>query len=593
MDKKKNIKIFVAYHKDAQRMKSDILTPIHVGRALASDENKECLKDMIGDDTGDNISSKNPNYCELTALYWAWKNCDADYVGFMHYRRHFNFLENKKYKESKWGIIEESIINDDYLKKYGVTDSCIYDVVDKNDIIIPCGWNVKNAKSKNNYDHYKNSSDFLHISDYDRALNILLSKRPEYKKAVEKYNNSNYGIYTNMFVMKKELFKEYASWLFDILFELESQIDISSYNTAEARIYGYISEWLTGIFITHKSLNSNMKIKELQRTFVQNTSLRKNVIPVCFSSDNNYFMPLYVAVYSLLSNKNPEDFYEINVIDGGITDKNKKMLYDLKNQFDFDVKFIEIDRDLFEQCPLDDHNHITIATYYRFLLASLFKNHEKIIYIDCDLIVRKSLAALYSIDMNDNYIGGVKDILCEQNTKRLNLQRYVNAGVLLVNLKKWRQDSVEEKLFDYTVNQKERIVWGDQDVLNDVLQEGIVYIDEKWNLQASSFVDFDYPDYLKNNDDVSIIHFITSDKPWQCASVQSLRKCFYKVLKKTPYKNVYVKCLIADIFKFLFYFRKGEIKELQIIGVSIFKRTKKNNRKHLKILNLFNIEKAC
>ena len=93
MNKKSNIKILVAYHKKSEIIKSDIITPIHVGREVAtSSPDYNWLQDnMIGDNTGDHISAKNPNYCELTALYWAWKNLDVDYVGLMHYRRVFNF----------------------------------------------------------------------------------------------------------------------------------------------------------------------------------------------------------------------------------------------------------------------------------------------------------------------------------------------------------------------------------------------------------------------------------------------------------------------------------------------------------------------
>ena len=110
MSRENDVKIFIAYHKDAQRIKSDILTPIHVGRAIAPEIVKNQLQDMIGDDTGDNISYKNPNYCELTALYWAWKNCDADYIGFMHYRRHLSFNLNTKFIDNRWGLVDVHIL---------------------------------------------------------------------------------------------------------------------------------------------------------------------------------------------------------------------------------------------------------------------------------------------------------------------------------------------------------------------------------------------------------------------------------------------------------------------------------------------------
>ncbi|HBK6302481.1 TPA: DUF4422 domain-containing protein, partial [Campylobacter jejuni] len=111
-EKKENqnpsIKILVGYHKPAELLKDDILTPIHLGRALATEASKDgniskddykwMCENMIGDDTGDNISYLNRCLNELTGIYWAWKNYDKlgnpDYIGFMHYRRHFIFDNN-------------------------------------------------------------------------------------------------------------------------------------------------------------------------------------------------------------------------------------------------------------------------------------------------------------------------------------------------------------------------------------------------------------------------------------------------------------------------------------------------------------------
>ncbi|EOH9119425.1 DUF4422 domain-containing protein, partial [Campylobacter jejuni] len=104
------VKILVGYHKPAVLLKDDILTPIHLGRALATQASKDgemskedfewMCENMIGDDTGDNISHLNRYFCELTGIYWAWKNYDKlgnpDYIGFMHYRRHFIFDENDR-----------------------------------------------------------------------------------------------------------------------------------------------------------------------------------------------------------------------------------------------------------------------------------------------------------------------------------------------------------------------------------------------------------------------------------------------------------------------------------------------------------------
>lgn len=127
-----SVKILIGYHKPSVLFKSDILTPIHLGRALATEVSKDgkmteeeyqwMLDNMIGDDTGDNISLKNRHYNEMTGIYWAWKNYDKlgnpDYIGFMHYRRLFS-LTNLPFSvnDSIIDVIEKSqLFNDRYLK---------------------------------------------------------------------------------------------------------------------------------------------------------------------------------------------------------------------------------------------------------------------------------------------------------------------------------------------------------------------------------------------------------------------------------------------------------------------------------------------
>ena len=272
-----DISIYVSYHKNTTRLSSTILKPIHVGRALASEEVKNSLKDLTGDDIGDNISKKNLSYCELTAQYWAWKNDNlSDYIGFLHYRRHLDFnLNHLNCKPDQWGCINQDYISKDYLYSKGLYDSNITNIVHKFDLITVKPWDVTNAGSKDNYDHYHTSDKKLHIEDYEEALKILNEKFPQYSKSASEYNRSKLGYYTNIFVMKKKLFHEYCDYLFSILFELEKKLDISKYDAQEKRVFGYISEWLFGIFLKYKKTEGSIKILELNRTFIQHPEIQE------------------------------------------------------------------------------------------------------------------------------------------------------------------------------------------------------------------------------------------------------------------------------------------------------------------------------
>ena len=148
MEKQPTIKILVGYHKPATLFKSDILVPIHLGRAVAKDASKdgvlsECdyqwmVDNMIGDDTGENISHLNREYCEFTGIYWTWKNYEKlgnpDYIGFMHYRRLFAF-ETTKDEKISYLIHPENYpeklkkLLKDNLKKYDLTTMIFFIII--------------------------------------------------------------------------------------------------------------------------------------------------------------------------------------------------------------------------------------------------------------------------------------------------------------------------------------------------------------------------------------------------------------------------------------------------------------------------------
>lgn len=190
-------------------------TPIFVG-------NGENLENYLSDNTGDNISIKNKNYCELTAMYWIWKNDkESDFVSIEHYRRFF----------MKNGIIVS--------QKKILKDLC------KSDIITSKTFKF----SKSIFEYYKEH----HFStDIEIIRNIILEKYPCYLSAFDNYFESNESCMLNMVACKKNIFDEYCVWLFDILFELEQKIDISDRDLYQSRVYGFLSERLLNVWLLEK-----------------------------------------------------------------------------------------------------------------------------------------------------------------------------------------------------------------------------------------------------------------------------------------------------------------------------------------------------
>ena len=236
-------KIFVVTHKKFEVPKDKLFIPIQVG---VSEDLK--LSRGIRDNNGDNISEKNSSYCELTALYWIWKNIkDVQYIGLCHYRRYF---ANNSWNKSEANFINEQQILET-LKTY--------------DVIVPEEMTIT-----------KNVASFYYVQgagrkkDLDKLVEIVEQKCPEYKSSLNQVLNSSKAYYCNMAIMSKDKFDAYCEWLFDILFELEGVTDLTGYSIAEKRIYGYLSEILLNVWIDYNDLkvkqvsvvNTEMKLKD-------------------------------------------------------------------------------------------------------------------------------------------------------------------------------------------------------------------------------------------------------------------------------------------------------------------------------------------
>lgn len=230
-----DIKVVVATHKKYRMPKDDMYLPLHVGK-----EGKDDLG-YIGDNTGENISVKNLYYCELTGMYWAWKNLNCDYIGLSHYRRHFSIV--KKLPKDIGGRVDNTI-------KY--KDVC--EILEDTDIILP---EKRNYYIENLYSHYEHT---MYIEPLDETRKILEEKCPKYLEEFDKLHKRTSAHMFNMFIMKKEIFSNYCTWLFDILFELEKRIPPEQYDKFHARYLGRISELLLDVWIN----TNDLKYKEVK-----------------------------------------------------------------------------------------------------------------------------------------------------------------------------------------------------------------------------------------------------------------------------------------------------------------------------------------
>ena len=232
------VKILVATHKNYAMPKDPVYLPVFVGKALHPDVNQT----YQGDNTGDNISAKNANYNELTAIYWGWKNLpDLDAMGLVHYRRHFS-LTGKKDVQTV------------------LTQADVEKLLAQADVLVP---------KRRNYYIESNGSHYLHVHEHEPLevmKDIIQDDYPEYVPAMEKVLKRTWAHMFNMFVMKRQPLDEYCTWMFEVLAKVEARIDITNYTPYEKRVYGFLSELMLDTWLeTHPEY----RVKEVNYVFME------------------------------------------------------------------------------------------------------------------------------------------------------------------------------------------------------------------------------------------------------------------------------------------------------------------------------------
>ena len=221
-----NIQIVSASHKPYWMPDDPLYLPLFVGST-----GHASIPGFLRDDTGEQISARNDRYCELTGIYWAWKNLDADYIGLTHYRRYFarRLGFGKKQRIAKRATIERAL--------------------KKADVILP---KKRRYFIETNYSHYAHAH---HEQDLMLAKEILQQTNPDYLPDWDRVMGKTSGHRFNIYVMKKPLLDAYLTWMFQLLFALEQRLDISNYGGIDKRVFGLVSERLLDVWMTHNRVS--------------------------------------------------------------------------------------------------------------------------------------------------------------------------------------------------------------------------------------------------------------------------------------------------------------------------------------------------
>ncbi len=411
------IKVLVCYHKKAALFKDEILTPIHVGRSNAKcrlDHNSEnykwLMENLIGDDTGDNISAKNDSYNEMTSLYWAWKNYDKlgnpDYVGLMHYRRHFVLKEGEK--------IVYNIQNLDMDTYY---DTINYSPEKMEEFVGDCDFVAHLGKVQNVYRHFIENQ---RKTDIDLANQIVLEKYPEYEEIMKEYYSGDISNFCNMFIMKKELFFEYCEWIFSILEEFERRVDIS-----EKRFF--ISERLSGLFIAKLMADNKLKYKTLPISFIDEPV----EVQVAFDSSEKNELNNAIAITSIMENAKGYHAFHFYLMGNNHSEKsmNKWKLFEQK----------------YDKCKIDFVSCDVPEGFLPLYLSDYLPKVNKCIYINGRVLSMFDIGEFYHVSSCDDYymLGLPKGKYTPEKEEKT-----ITDDILVINCKRMRKHNISGLVTD-------------------------------------------------------------------------------------------------------------------------------------------------
>ena len=291
------------------------------------------------------------------------------------------------------------------------------------------------------------------------------------------------------------------------------------------------------------TINNYMTIK--LKSIYSNSKFTSCAMNICLSSNDNYIEHLATTMTSVLMTARPTDYFNFFILDGGISKKNKKKILELKNIRGCYIEFIAIDVNKFKTFPIRIE-YMSLETYFRYLIPILKPELERILYLDCDTIVLRSLNDLYNMNFENNYLIAVKDSwFIEQNPfyKKYYIGKPFNAGVLLINNKKWWKDDISAKLFEATNLLKNDLQHEDQDVLNYLFKDKVKFVDISYNLQTFSLA----TEKFEGNStreiqhyifEPVIVHYTGKDKPWTTSEcMHPYASQYFKFKAFSPFKK--------------------------------------------------------
>lgn len=559
-----NIKVFVSHKTRKMVYSSSILTPIQTGRSLAHD----VFDEMIGDDVNENISFLNDYFGELSAIYWVWKNYhhigDPSHVGFMHYRRAFIFNEitlPTAQKINEMFHFEKS--DKETWEKIGLDDDNIKKILSSCENIVPQTVIMQETvEAQYKKHHYE--------KDFGTLKEVLFKIYPDIKGKFLSFCSGYSMKFWVMFVLKKEYFFEYCEWIFPVLFALHKSIRVEGYPDYQKRAIAFLAERLTGFFLME--LQSRSACKELPVAFFKSAEpdlkpcFQERFIPIVISSSDYYVPYLSVLLQSLADNSSADWNYDVIVLTSSISEENKYLIKKHFSRKNICIRYAR-PRDSYEGFPL--YGHVSHETYYRLEIPDILQNYNKCIFLDADIILNDSLVDLYNMDVSQYMFAAVRNTMMTllynsdkslrdyYGAHKITMDRYIQAGVLLMNLEMCRRNNFFSRSLEALREEEFRFL--DQDLLSFLFNGHILFIENKWNYETYQRCFDDYKYFISQEIGIirknalakaRIIHYASPNKPWLFPD-EELADRWWGYARKTPYYEICIKRMVEHSYQAL------------------------------------------
>ena len=266
-----------------------------------------------------------------------------------------------------------------------------------------------------------------------------------------------------------------------------------------------------------------------------NKKFYKQKIPVCFATDDNYTPFIKVAIASMLDNYDKENFYRIIILTTDLSQESIASITKLQTE-NSSIEFISLSNELGKiKTMFHLRDYYSMATYFRFFIPNLFPQYEKVLYLDCDIVVLSDITELYNTDIKKYLVAAAPeevmttyDVFGTYVEKALDIDRkkYFNAGILLLNCKNFRKEKIAEKFVDLLNRYRFRVTQ-DEDYLNVLCKDRVKIVSLGWNKTAYKADDFD-------DKDIKIVHYKINWRPWKYKNVL-YEEYFWKYAKMTDY----------------------------------------------------------